>query len=606
MITFSDQQSFLQLVKPPAGYDLAYCIGTTFSLDLDCVVAMATAKNGGLEDPSKLNVYEALQGIAAFTQNSLVFFQNCQIKALEREQAALHAKSYGRLISLLDQMVVPVSAPGIRSSFHPKVWLVRFDVNLGAGESIYRLLVASRNLSRQMDWEIGCALEGRKDNKSNEISRQLRRFFSSLQAEVPKSKASLFQKALADLQTVSFHKPPRTNSARFLFKDNRGNKVRWVEPGDYTGLIAVSPFISSEMVSGLSKGIRDRNQFYLVTMPATAYKIQELTDIHHHCFTFAPGEDYVEGAGNVTMGLHAKMYLGLRADGAGTDVFLGSANCTTNGLSGLNTEAMMRLECPKSSFRDFLGNFFFQDMKKETPYDWLREFKVLTAKELKAAKEEAAQEQVLSDARATLAAGQFRLRVQAGTKRASLRFLRPRSFSLAPGVKVKLAPWGCAHSKYLTACLRPDGASFHNAAGFNSDFVQVEVSFKGLKHEFMTVASSNINKKTRNRTIIGSYLREPNAFFQYLRLILKMPPQIAHFGSSGGPASPRKKKTALARLMESSFLEEVLVNASHNGAVIKQIQEALDATRRKDKTLTEFSRFWRRFMEAHEEVGGNE
>ena len=85
-----------------------------------------------------------------------------------------------------------------------------------------------------------------------------------------------------------------------------------------------------------------------------------------------------------------------------------------------------------------------------------------------------------------------------------------------------------------------------------------------------------------------------------------MPPQVAHSGSSGGPGSPRKKKTALSRLIESAFLETVLVNASHNPAVIKQIQEALDATRRKDKTLSEFSRFWGRFTEAHEEVGGHE
>src|SRR5438093_9560019 len=114
MITFSDQRSFLQIIKPPAGYRLTYCVGTAFSLDLDCVVAMAriTANSGRSDDSSELNIYEALQSIDEFTQNSIVFFQACQITALERQQAALLAKDYGRLISLLDQMVVPVSAPG--------------------------------------------------------------------------------------------------------------------------------------------------------------------------------------------------------------------------------------------------------------------------------------------------------------------------------------------------------------------------------------------------------------------------------------------------------------------------------------------------------------
>jgi len=44
------------------------------------------------------------------------------------------------------------------------------------------------------------------------------------------------------------------------------------------------------------------------------------------------------------------------------------------------------------------------------------------------------------------------------------------------------------------------------------------------------------------------------------------------------------------------------VNASYNKVVRNQIQDALDAMGRKDKTLSEFNLFWRRFIEAHEEV----
>jgi hypothetical protein len=121
----------------------------------------------------------------------------------------------------------------------------------------------------------------------------------------------------------------------------------------------------------------------------------------------------------------------------------------------------------------------------------------------------------------------------------------------------------------------------------------------------MTVAHSNINKRTRNKAIIGSYLRDASAFFKYLRLILKMPAQVSHHDSSGGQVNLRKNKTALSRLIESSFLEEVLVYASHNDAVITQIQEALDATGCQDETLGEFSLFWHRFIDAHKEVVGH-
>jgi hypothetical protein len=607
MITLSDQQSFLQLVRPPAGYKHAYCIGTTFSLDLECMVAMAlvTAKNGQSENSTDINSHEAMQGIVELTENSIIFFQSCQIKALERQEAALHAKDYGRLISLLDQMVVPVSAPGIRSSFHPKVWLSRFDVKNGGDESIYRLLVASRNLSKQMDLEIGCLLEGRKETPSNELSRDLQGFFSSLQSSVPKRKQPLLKKALADLKDVSFKKPPRTSSAQFLFRHSTDQKGRWIDPKDYVGLIVISPFISSEMVSRLSKGIRDPNRFYLVTIPGSAFKLQGLLNIHRRCFIFAPKEVNVEGAGDVTMGLHAKIYLGLRADGAGTDIFLGSANCTTNALSGTNTEAMMRLACPNATFRDFLGSFIFQDMTQLTPYDWLRQYKEMTQQELLAAKEKAAQEQKLADAQASLATGQFRLHVEAGSKQARMWFVPPKSFSLPAGIEVKVAPYGCPRSRKLSFALREEGAAFYSAAGFRSDFIHIEASYKDLPSlRFMTVAHSNINKRTRNRAIIGSYLPDSSAFFKYLRLILKMPSQVSLHNSNGRHVSSRNHKKALSRLIESSFLEEVLLYASHNEAVINQIQMALEATRRKDGTLAEFNLFWSRFIDAHKEVGG--
>ena len=85
-----------------------------------------------------------------------------------------------------------------------------------------------------------------------------------------------------------------------------------------------------------------------------------------------------------------------------------------------------------------------------------------------------------------------------------------------------------------------------------------------------------------------------------------MPAQTGYRGSGGGPEASGKKKTALARLIETAFLEEVLVNASYNPVVINQVQDALDATDGKNKALSEFGRFWHRFREAHYEVVGNE
>jgi hypothetical protein len=607
MITFSDQQAFLQLVRPPAGYKLTACIGTTYSLDLTCVVAMAqaTAKNTPSDDSAEPSIYEALQAITEFIQKSAVFFQSCQMKDHEKDRVGLNAKHYGRLISLLDQMLVAVPISHVKATFHPKVWVVKFDAMNGTDEPIYRLLVTSRNLSGQMDWEIGCVMEGAKELQSNGLSTQLSSFFGSFKNEVPKTKSAFYKQLVSDLASVRFQPPPRTRSLQLLFKYGGTKTNRWINPSEYRGLIVVSPFISTDMVASLSEGIRDKKSFYLITLPESSFKLRKLASIHKRCFVFAPGEVNIEGAGDVSMGLHAKMYLGLRSDDTGTDLFLGSANCTTSGLIGSNTEAIVRLRCPAASFTDFLGTFVYQNIKTETPQGWLRRFEELSEKDLEKAEEEAKRKKVLSDARAALATGRFQLIFKPEMKKVILRFLAPRSFSLPERVRIKVSPWDCSNSKDLSACCRSKGGIFDTNTTTPSDFIHVELSYENLKETFMTVASSNLNKRTRNRNVMAAHLRDPGAFFRYLRLVLKMPTQLQSKGYSadGGSNGPHKHKTLTSRFVDTSFLEEVLVNASHNPEVCEQIQNALEATTRRDENLKGFERFWKLFVDAQKEVG---
>lgn len=607
MITFSDQQAFLQLMKPPVGYRLTGCIGTTYSLDLACIVAMAgaAAQNSQRDNLSTANTFEALQSITEFTENSIIFFQNCQMKDEDKQQAGLQAKHYRRLVSMLDQAVVAVSTPHSRASFHPKVWIARFELNHGTGEAVYRLLVTSRNLSRQMDWEIGCVLEGRKGSGPNRLSKKLCAFLRSLQDQgtVPKAKASWFKKLLSEIGTVCFENPRRTKATEFLFKTSATTMPPWIEPRQYVGLIVVSPFLSADMVRTLSSGIRDSGQFYLVTTRDSAFKLRKLSGIHERVFVFSPAEVNVEGAGDICMGLHAKAYFCLRADGAGTDVFVGSANCTTSGLLGPNTEAMMRLKWPASSFKDFLGTFVYQNLKTCTPYGWLRPFPKLSDDELRIAEEEAERKKVFSDVRAALAIGRFRLQVNRGSTNAVLRFITSKALSFPRGVRIKVSLWGSPEWKGFGLCLGKNGATFETAGGIYADFVHVMITYDGKAEPFMTVAISNIDKRKRNRSVIGAYLQEPSAFFWYLRLVLKMPPHAPYYAGGSDTAHSKKREHARSMRFGESFLEEVLVNASYNPVVCEQIQNALEVSPRKDETLKEFSQFWRNFVEAQEEVG---
>ncbi len=191
MITFRDQEAFLQIVRPPTGYVLEYCFGTSFSLDLLSLFALSQSSvkysDSDLIDDPILNNAKAVQGLIEFSEKSVILFQACQINAPEKNEVALKAKGYRRMIALLDQIVAPVSCSKLNSSFHPKVWLIKFNTPENNEEPLFRLFVGSRNLSTSTDLEIGFVMEGRKGNKPDEVSKKLRSFIETNIAEIPKT-----------------------------------------------------------------------------------------------------------------------------------------------------------------------------------------------------------------------------------------------------------------------------------------------------------------------------------------------------------------------------------------------------------------------------------
>jgi hypothetical protein len=513
-------------------------------------------------------------------------------------------------MTMLDQVIFPVRSTVLKSSFHPKIWLLRFDRTDGKHDSKFRLLVASRNLSKQMDWEIGCALDGYKAKTADGIANGLRLFIKGNEQSVPKTKTKLAKEILEDLSRMTFSIPTGIKSASFLYK-NAGKKVGpWINPKDYRELIIVSPFLTPAIVESFAKDIANPDKFYLVTTPLEAYKLKDIPQVHTHSYVFDPGEVTIENSGvatdgkhcDITMGLHAKIYLGQRTDGTGTDVFLGSANCTSNGLHGPNTEAMMLLRQPQSIFREFLTAFIFQNLKKEVPHNWLRKYSELSNNELASAKEKATLEKKLSEIRAALAMGEFILNVRPRLKEATLAFRSSNSFEIPKDVRAKVCPWECPSWKPFETTTTAEGASFKNAEGFHSDFIHVVLSCQGETLQFMSVAKSNINKSERNGAILRKYLRDHDDFFQYLMLILKSP-EFTKAGSSGERTRCSRKISRPSQLItETGFLEDVLVKASHNNSVIQQINVALDAVNLKSAPMNAFREFWRDFCSAHNEA----
>ena len=129
-------------LQAPPGYRFDAGVATTFSLDFETALAVpvslalfaADNREEILQHPIAL-----LEGAERISGRLAVFAEAGQIHAGLAQQS--------RLCSLLEKVIVEVQAPG-EGSFHPKIWALRFKPLDEEGDDVLRVLVLSRNLTR--------------------------------------------------------------------------------------------------------------------------------------------------------------------------------------------------------------------------------------------------------------------------------------------------------------------------------------------------------------------------------------------------------------------------------------------------------------------------
>ncbi|MCY4292404.1 MAG: hypothetical protein OXC72_11700, partial [Roseovarius sp.] len=139
-----------ELLRPPAGYDLDFALLTTYTLNLEAMLALplslvASADNG-IEEllTNPLLLLEALRRAG---ERIHVFVDRAGI-AVPRQKRELYA--------MLEPGIHPVRAPG-GGVFHPKVWVLRFIAE--DGPPLIRVALLSRNLTFDRSWDIALASE---------------------------------------------------------------------------------------------------------------------------------------------------------------------------------------------------------------------------------------------------------------------------------------------------------------------------------------------------------------------------------------------------------------------------------------------------------------
>ena len=150
-----DRTDYSGILMPPDGYRLDRAVGTTYSLDLEALTAVAICLGLSEETDSKLmqNPIGMLNALQKVSDKIVLFCEAGQIKVPTKPTA---------LSILLEKMVVEVALPKDRQlgrypSFHPKTWVcadikdVSFSLDskifgedfevlpLGIGKNAYRM-----------------------------------------------------------------------------------------------------------------------------------------------------------------------------------------------------------------------------------------------------------------------------------------------------------------------------------------------------------------------------------------------------------------------------------------------------------------------------------
>ena len=337
----------VELLRPPVGYELNFALLTTYTLDLETLLALplgvVARADGGVEDllTDPLLLLEALREVG---ERIHVFVDRAGI-AIPRERRELYA--------MLEPSLHPVRAPG-NGAFHPKVWVLRF---LAEGKPpLLRVAVLSRNLTFDRCWDIALASEGSPISKQGvAVSRPLAdliRRLPDLGAEPLKPAVVEQMQTLADeVRRTRFPAPDDFSDAPIEFHvlGLQRRRQPWCPMTGGSRTLAVAPFVNRTALDTIvSMGDGEQT---LVSRQEELDKLPDdaLAQWSRLCIlSDSTLDEPDDGAGTRPSGLHAKMI----AVESGWNVtwYVGSANLTAAAFTGKNVEIMAAVTARKGRY----------------------------------------------------------------------------------------------------------------------------------------------------------------------------------------------------------------------------------------------------------------
>ncbi|WP_151710899.1 hypothetical protein [Acinetobacter brisouii] len=353
MLSPYDRNLNTSFLIPPSGMTLDEAILTTYSLDPSVLLEIPVYLSLLATDSQEIDPYSVLASIKKLKERITVFSQKGLIQVPKEKRP-------NPVFSYLEDMIIESESPrgGV---FHPKIWLLRF---INGKEIVYRVVILSRNLTKDNSWDLALQLDGLVGKKRNLKNEPIIYFFSNLidrleESELKNKKIEQINKIIADLKMVKWHVPEgfdeQNGAIHFYFMDQ--GPYQWTIPKNEK-LLIISPFCSDNVLEKLAQSSQASS---LITREEELLKLkpETLQRFKNGIYTLADGlvDDNLENAELneslhvtrdqiLTKGLHAKVYIyeTLEDGQSRTHVVVGSANATNAALKHqINDEVLVEL-----------------------------------------------------------------------------------------------------------------------------------------------------------------------------------------------------------------------------------------------------------------------
>lgn len=300
----NDRLDYGRLLIPPEGHRLDRAIAATYSLDLNTLLSIPVALfySQTLEGQLQGERFQLLEAIQRTAGLVTVYCQHGQIHVPDR---------YNRLFAFMEQMIVPVTMGDAFSSFHPKVWVLRYRSEDSRQSLFYRVLILSRNLTYDRSWDLAVALEGKVALAPRRDNRPLVDFLAYLHRIRPLADYTRF---VRDLARVKFETPQKFARVRFHPIGIPGYTESPVLTADAEEALCMSPFVDDDTLLALRE--RVAGKLWLFSRRAELQKLPPATvrACQAHCLA----DRVVEGEREADDGspldcqpqdLHAKLFV---------------------------------------------------------------------------------------------------------------------------------------------------------------------------------------------------------------------------------------------------------------------------------------------------------